>query len=181
MPLPVFPLCHLCTRVPGRGPIPFEGPIPARVLFLGECGAYHEDKLRRPFVGQTGDEFTYTYLPLSNLPRSEVYIANIVRCSRADYSNPKPKHAECCSSVFLGLLLAEVKPEIIVPMGAVACSVFGKFNLNMHHGIPRPAKYGGWEGTLFPMYHPSAGLHSTSYMIPLMQDFTELGRILLNG
>ena len=80
----------------------------------------------------------------------------------------------------LGPLLAEAQPEIIVPMGAVACSLFTGVNLNMDHGRARVGKWGSWRGVLFPCYHPSAGIHagSSAYMIPLTTDFDKLRKFI---
>ena len=83
-----------------------------------------------------------------------------------------------CASTNLSILLNQVKPEIIVPMGAVACSIFNGINLNMHHGILQPARWGSWSGYVFPTFHPTAGMRTTSYMIPLMADFKKLGELL---
>lgn len=101
-------------------------------------------------------------------------------CSNKGYENPTSEQAMSCSSVHLGPLLNEVKPEVIVVMGAVACSLFPEIeNLNLQHGIPIPGKWGSWQGLLFPSYHPSAPLHgATGYMISIMADFNYLGKLL---
>jgi len=171
------PVCPLCPRI--RRPVLPAGPAPCRILFLGERPSYDEDAQGIPFVGYTGKEFRQTYLPLADLTPSQVCIANAVWCSAADYSNPTPDETLSCSSVHFGPLLARVRPVIVIPMGAVACSLFPGVNVNRDHGIALPGKWGTvWEGVLFPTYHPSAGLHSTGYMIPLMNDFVALGRLL---
>lgn len=168
--------CHSCPRV--RYPVLPTGPTPARVLLLGECPSYNEDEQGLTFVGRTGQELDNTYLPLANLPRSNVAVANTRYCSHLDYHNPTPQEAVDCASVHLGELLARVKPEILVPMGAIACSLFHNVQLTKDHGIPRPAKWGSWRGVLLPIYHPSFGIHAPSMMIALMDDFHRLGVIL---
>jgi DNA polymerase len=170
-------VCPLCARCrPKVLPI---GPTPCRVLFLGERPSKDEDRLGEPFIGYTGQEFRYTYLPLANLTINDIHLANAVYCSDENYSNPTAEEAQSCMSVHLGPLLAAVKPVIVVPMGAVACGLFTNVNLNRDHGIPIAGSWGSaWQGVVFPMFHPSAGLHSTGYMIPLMSDFTALGKLL---
>ena len=170
-------VCALCSR--HRPPVLPLNPTPSRVLFLGERPSYDEDRYREPFIGYTGREFRQTYLPLSFLTLADVCVANTVWCSNYEYSNPTEEEAQSCSSVHLGPLLSQVKPVALVPMGAIACSLFPHINVNRDHGIPLSGKWGTvWEGVLFPMYHPSAGLHSTGYMIPLMNDFVALGKLL---
>lgn len=168
--------CSLCPRV--RKPVPSDGPSPCRVLFLAEAPSYREDQQLCPLVGKTGVEFNQTYLPILGLPRSSVHITNARLCSELDYANPTPAQALSCSSVHLGPLLAQVQPQVLVPMGQVACSLFPEIDLNLHHGIPMPGKWGSNKFVLFPMFHPSAGLHATGYMIPLTQDFEGLRRLL---
>lgn len=137
-----------------------------------------EDQAGIPFCGPTGEELTTVYIPLTGWSRSDFHIANVRQCSFVDYSNPDHDDAMTCASTNLSILLNQVKPEIIVPMGAVACSIFDGINLNMHHGILQPAKWGSWSGYVFPTFHPTAGMRTTSYMIPLMADFKKLGELI---
>lgn len=170
-----------CSRCPGVRPIVHSiGPTPARVLFLGEQPSWEEDKTGEPFRGKTGFEFTDTYLVLTGLPRSEVHIDNARRCSTYDYSNPEKEDALSCCNLHLGPLLDRVHPQVVVPMGAIACSLWPEINLTLHHGRPMPGKWGGHEFILWPTFHPSAGIHGTSYMIPLMADFDGLRKLLLS-
>lgn len=170
--------CPLCSRVPARHRITPDGPIPARVMFLGECPTRDEDRYSRLFIGRTGREFNELYLPIAGLSRPDILVYNSRCCSAKDYSNPTPEQALSCSSVYLAPLLFEAKPQILVTMGTVAASLFPEIgDLNLQHGIPLSGKWGGWEGVLFPVYHPSAGMRSTGYMIALMSDFDRLGKL----
>lgn len=189
-------LTSRCSRCPRRRPIVQPcGPIPCPILFLGEQPAKDEDKWGTPFCveentlvltfavhncGRTGQELDHTYLPLANLPRSSIFIMNSRLCSTADYSNPEPEDADSCMSLHFGPILSQVKPVIVVPMGAIACSLWPDVKLSLHHGIPREAKFGPWHGVLFPTHHPSAGMRKTGYMVSLMQDFNELGKLIRN-
>jgi uracil-DNA glycosylase family 4 len=150
------------------------------VLFLGERPSYEEDRRGEPFVGKTGFEFTDTYLVLAGLPRSEVHIDNAVRCSAYSYDNPTKEEAAACCGTHLTKLLDLVCPQIIVPMGAIACSLWPEINLSLHHGRPMPGKWGEHSFVLWPTFHPSAGIHGTSYMIPLMEDFDGLRKLLVS-
>lgn len=174
--------CPRCPRkrgiVPPLYPCTPDSPR-ARVLFLAEAPSWEEDKKHEPLLGKTGIEFTNTYLPIVGLPRSFVAIANAVMCSQSDYGNPTPEDALSCAGLRLSSLLEEVQPEIIVVMGAVACSLWPEINLTLQHGIPMKGKWGSWEGVLWPTYHPSAGIHQSAFMIPLMKDFDELRKFML--
>lgn len=172
--------CSLCPGPStGRPRILPDGPIPAQIMAIGEQPARDEDRHGRPFAGRTGREFDELYLPISGLCRSDIMVYNARPCSTADYSNPEPIDALTCSNIFLGPLLTQVQPLIVIPMGAIACSLFTEVDdLNLQHGKPLPGQWGPWRGILFPMYHPSAGMHSTGYMISLTTDFDALGTLV---
>jgi uracil-DNA glycosylase len=168
--------CPLCPHVRPR--VLATGPVPCRFLFLGEAPSTKEDELGYPFCGKTGSELERVYLPIALLHRDSVYIMNAAQCSKADYDNPTTLEAQSCCNMFLGPALMKVQPQIVIPMGAVACSVFGEIkDLGTQHGVPLVGSYGGWSGVLFPTYHPSAGIHSPGFMIPLMSDFKRLGEL----
>ena len=171
-----LPLCSRCPKY--RRPVPPSGPTPCRLIFIGECPSTEEDRVSTPFQGKTGLELNNTYLPILGLPRSEVFVMNSVMCSRKDYSNPEPIDADSCMGLHLGTILNTVCPTVIVPMGAVACSLWPHIDLTRDHGLPMVGKWGAWSGVLFPMYHPSAGIHATSFMIPLQSDFHALKQFL---
>ena len=169
--------CSRCPK-PNRFRATPIGPIPSLIILLGECPAKDEDRFGEPFKGRTGKELDHTYLPLTGLPRSSFYIMNAVFCSRPDYSNPNPIDANSCMSTHLGPTLSSVMPKIIVPMGAVACSIWPEIELNRDHGLPMMGKWGSWQGVLFPIYHPAAGLRTGGFMIALMNDFSALGKFI---
>lgn len=134
----------------------------------------------RPFTGDVGREFNDNYLPLAGLNRDEIYFTNTVKCSSTNKNDkPTDKEIQTCSSYWLPVEVEAVQPEIIIPMGATACQLFGGFDLELEHGIPRLVKdvaiLGGWSGWVVPMYHPASGMHDTKNMIPLLEDWEKLG------
>ena len=73
--------CATCPNF--RPPVHSTGPIPARVLLLGEMPSKSEDRDGIPFTGPTGEELTTVYIPLTNLSRNDFHIANARQCSFA--------------------------------------------------------------------------------------------------
>ena len=45
-------------------------------------------------------------------------------------------------------------------------------------GYYNPPVGGAGQDYIFPTFHPTAGMRTTSYMIPLMADFKKLGELL---
>lgn len=165
--------CSVDNRI-----VPAQGPYPCRVMFIGEGPGENEDKRGVPFVGVTGYELDHTYLRLAGLDRQEVYVTNAFKRRPPNNRKPKPKEVECCAKWFLPTELDCVMPQYIVPMGATACSLFPEIDLEAMHGIPQWGRLMQWEGWVFPTNHPAAGLHDSTMMTPLLEDFERLRELL---
>lgn len=172
------PNCNCQTRN-----VPPDGPSPCDVLLIGERPGYWEDNVfNRPFTGDSGRELNGGYLRLAGLDRDSVRITNTVRCRSFD-SNRKPsqKEIESCGMHFLPKEVERTSPAVIVLMGGTACSMISDppIDLDTEHGIPRWVEhcdyFGDWSGWVVPMYHPAAGMHQTSLMIPLLEDWKNFG------
>lgn len=171
--------CSICpakTRC-----VPGDGPSYARVACIGEAPGKTEDDGGRPFIGDAGKEFNLNYLSLAGLDRDDIYITNTVKC-RPD-NNRKPQFNELmgCAEHHIPGELARVNPEIVILMGATPCKLIGGVDLQAEHGIPRLGSIFDWTGWIVPMYHPAAGLHNTSLMIPLLEDWERLRGWLEDG
>jgi DNA polymerase len=181
-----------CSLCPGNtNVVPGEGPLPCDVCFIGEEPGYWENRRRRPFVGETGQELNRTYLPLCGRQRSTVYITNAVKCNRLGNRKPTAKEVSSCSQRFLVDELAACRPEVVVLMGATACGVAHDIDLEKHHGIVLKRTIFGRDYWVFPTYHPAAGLRGMTVgggddegggpvpvMELLLQDFVELKRVI---
>lgn len=145
---------------------------------MGEAPGRDEDRLGRPFVGATGQEFDRTYLPLAGLDRAEVYVTNTRLCRPDLNRKPTDREARDCAQHHLPQELAEVCPEVVVLMGGTACGLVtadGGIDLEVEHGIPRWCEnLFGWAGWVVPMYHPALGLHDTSKMTYILEDWANL-------
>jgi uracil-DNA glycosylase family 4 len=178
----VTPLSPSCSSCPHRArPVPFDGPQPSRILFLGEGPAFTEVREGRPFAGKSGRELDRQYLPLAGLCRLNVRVGNVMSCALPGFANPDVDQARRCADALLPHEIRYTNPEIIVTLGAVACGVlFPDCDLSLEHGLPRPVTLPppySWSGIHVPIYHPAAGLHESEFMIPLQSDFTNLGLI----
>ncbi len=134
-------------------------------------------------MGMAGAEFNEHYLSLAGLSRDDIRITNTVHCRLGGNNNkPDDKQIAACAGHHMAAEVQECQPKVIVLMGATACGLVPKIELEKDHGIPIPITaldslyLGGWEGNVVPMYHPASGLHDSSQMIPLMEDFERLGK-----
>lgn len=151
-----------------------DGPLDARVLCVGEAPGKTEDLGGRPFIGEAGKEFNQNYLHLAGLTRDEIYITNTVRCRPDLNRKPSRNEAYGCANHHMPSTLAEIKPNVVVLMGATACSLIPEIDLETDHGIPEWRRLYEWEGYVIPMYHPASGLHDTAMMQPMLEDWEGL-------
>jgi DNA polymerase len=87
-------------------------------MFVGEGPGADEDAQGLPFVGKAGQLLNNMILAMG-LARTEVYIANIVKCRPPGNRVPEPVEANTCSQ-FLLRQIDVVRPEVIVALGATA-------------------------------------------------------------
>ncbi len=152
-----------CTKCPNlvqsRTQVVFGvGNPDAELMFVGEAPGADEDLVGEPFVGKAGQLLT-KMIEAMNFRRSDVYIANILKCRpdvpSGESGNRKPTPAEM--NVCKPYLLQQIdiiQPKVIVALGATA--VEGLLGLEKagitklrgtwkeFHGIP-----------LMPTFHPS--------------------------
>jgi uracil-DNA glycosylase family 4 len=114
-----------CKRCPlafqGRHTIVFaDGDPNARLMFVGEGPGADEDAQGLPFVGRAG-QLLNNMIAAMGLQRSEVYIANVVKCRPPQNRTPEPEEANTCMQ-FLWRQIDVIRPEIIVALGATAAT-----------------------------------------------------------
>lgn len=178
------------TRCPGCPgdftPIPGCGKDPSRLLFIGERPGKQEQERLRIAIGKTGEEMDYTYLPLAHLRRADVRIENTVRCWALGNRQPSDKEVQSCANHFLPSVLKKCKPEVVVLMGGTAHKIIDspanakRPRVDLLHGRPFYGSIlnGVWEGWIWSSYHPALGIHDTTKMTYLMDDFQHLGEWL---
>jgi len=148
--------CRLCeTRT---NVVPGEGNPAADLMFIGEGPGQEEDRYGRPFVGRSGELLT-KMIHAIGLERSEVYIANIVKCRPPQNRDPLNTEQEACIG-YLRNQVALIRPKIIVCLGRIAaCRLIREdFKITREHG-QWVNKSGTWMTALF---HPAAILRDPS-------------------
>lgn len=145
-----------CTRCPlafeGRQTIVFgDGDPNARLLFVGEGPGADEDAQGIPFIGKAG-QLLNNMITAMGMQRSEVYIANIVKCRPPANRVPEPVEANTCTP-FLLEQIGVVRPEVIVALGSTAATYLlgAKSPLSALRGRIHPA----FGTKLIVTYHPA--------------------------
>ena len=153
--------------------VPGEGPAAADILFIGEAPGYHENQQGRPFVGPAG-QLLDELLASIGQKRSDVFIANVVKCRPPSNRDPQPDEIAACSE-YLDAQIAIIKPRVIVTLGRYSMArFFPGESISKIHGVAR--QRGGI--TCFAMYHPAAALHQPALRQTLFRDMAKLPEIV---
>lgn len=174
------PDCHDCSLRDGCHQVVWGfGNEQADLMLVSEGPGRNEDEQGRPMVGQSGQELT-RYLRNVGIDKANVFIDNVVKCRPPNDRDPKVGEIEACSPHLLRAL-EEVKPKIIVTLGAVSTRWFlPGASLEQVHGIPFHFEADALvdEVTIFPTYHPAAALRNTGLMATIQEDFKVLAKVI---
>ncbi len=167
--------CARCSLGSTRGRLVFGvGDPHAGLMFIGEAPGRNEDLQGEPFVGTAGrllDEL----LASIGLARSQVYIANVLKCRPPGNRDPLPEEVELCTP-YLAEQVRLVDPKVIAALGNHAT----RHILGTDRGIT------ALRGRLFqvdgrrvvPIFHPAAALYDQSKRAVLFDDFKRLRSVL---
>lgn len=146
-----------------------DGPADADIMFIGEGPGFHENEQGRPFVGASG-KFLDQLLEQAGLMRSDVFIANVVKCRPPANRDPQPEELLACSE-YLNDQIEAINPSIIVTLGRISMSrYFPEAKITSIHG-----QMHNLDGKfVIPMYHPAAALHQPALRPAMIADFAKL-------
>jgi DNA polymerase len=145
--------CTRCRLAQGRTQIVFgDGDPDADLLFVGEGPGEQEDLQGLPFVGRAGELLTQMIEKGLGIPRSSVYICNIVKCRPPQNRTPLADEVSACRA-FLDGQIDAVQPRVIVALGKPATSLL----LGRDVSITRVR--GIWQEyrgiAVMPTFHPA--------------------------
>jgi uracil-DNA glycosylase len=171
--------CTRCRLAATRTQVVFGVGNPnADLMFVGEAPGFHEDQQGYPFVGQAG-KLLDKLLAGIGLERSDVYIANTLKCRPPGNRDPLPEEKlECEPWLFRQIEL--IRPKVIATLGNHATKqLTGKdVGITRIHGQEQSVRYGPVEVTLYPLYHPAAALYTPAMLKVLEEDFRRLPELL---
>jgi len=99
-----------------------DGPLNARLMFIGEAPGRDEDEAGIPFVGRAG-QLLNKMIDAMGLCRGDkpngVYIANVLKTRPIDNATPTTAEARACAP-YLHEQISIVSPDVIVTLGLPA-------------------------------------------------------------
>ncbi len=145
--------CRRCRLSEGRTHIVFgDGNPNAELLFIGEGPGETEDQRGLPFVGRAGELLTQMIEKGLGIPRSSVYICNVVKCRPPSNRTPLADEVAACSP-FLDGQIAAIAPRVIIALGKPAVSRL------LGRDVPITKVRGTWHEyrgiPLMPTFHPA--------------------------
>jgi DNA polymerase len=144
--------CQLCRLSEKRHAVVFgEGDPRARVMFIGEGPGADEDRTGRPFVGQAGKLLDGMIFAMG-CDRSDVYIANVVKCRPPGNRDPKEDEVASCAP-YLDRQIDLIQPEVLVALGKPASHRLTGTTKPMGAMRGRWSTYRGIP--LMPVFHPA--------------------------
>lgn len=164
--------CRKCNLCEARSNVVFGVGNPcAKVMFIGEGPGRNEDLKGEPFVG-AGGQLLDKYLAAVDLDRrTNIYIANIVKCRPLQNRDPLQEEQEACMD-WLRNQTALLRPKIIVCLGRIAAMRIIKpdFKITREHG--QFFKKGNIYMTA--TLHPAALLRNPAQKPAAFDDFLKL-------
>ena len=153
-----------------------EGNPDCAVMFIGEAPGFHEDQLRRPFVGRGGQLLNEAIVSLG-WKREDVYITNIVKRRPPENRDPLPEEIEAYKP-YLTRQIEIINPKAIVPLGRFAMNYFlpeAKISRDQGHAFRVNGRL------VVPLFHPAAALRSTQVLEQFKESFLKLPAIVAGG
>jgi len=163
--------CQRCPLSRSRTKLVYgDGDERARLMFVGEGPGRAEDAQGLPFVGPAG-KLLDDLLAGIGLARSEVYIANVLKCRPPGNRDPLPLEMDTCHP-FLAGQISIIKPAVVCALGRIASGVLLErtVQITKMHGqkFARPGYF------VVPVFHPAAALRAPATMAMIRDDFEQL-------
>jgi DNA polymerase len=167
--------CKLCKQ--GRSQVVFGvGHPKAELMFVGEAPGADEDRLGEPFVGRAGQLLTKIIETMFDCKRSDVYIANVIKCRPPENRNPEPDEIAVCEP-FLNRQIELIGPRVIVALGTFAAKALLKTDTPISRLRGRVHDFRGGI-KLVATFHPAFLLRSPDRKRDVWEDMKKVRALL---
>ena len=163
--------CKKCALGESRTNLVFGTGNPnAELMFVGEAPGEQEDLSGIPFVGRAGqllDKFLYAV----GIERSDVYIANILKCRPPKNRDPLPEEEAACIG-YLREQVRLIRPRVIVCLGRISAMKLIKpdFKITQEHGT----WFEKGNYLMTAVYHPAALLRDPRKKEDMLEDMKRI-------
>jgi len=168
--------CTRCALAAGRTQVVYGvGDPHAELMFVGEGPGFHEDKQGEPFVGAAGKLLNKMLFEVG-IERSDIYIANVVKCRPPGNRDPLPEEIQACTP-WLEEQVESIDPKVIATLGRFA----GAFILDRPISITRirGQRFSRDGRVVIPTLHPAAVLRGGEKQTDLLrEDFRTMMQVL---
>jgi uracil-DNA glycosylase family 4 len=173
--------CTRCGLAAGRTQVVFgNGDPQAGLMFIGEGPGAEEDRQGLPFVGRSGQLLDRLIKEEVGLDRTQVMVANVVKCRPPGNRDPEPAEIDSCWP-WLEAQLELVKPAVVMTLGNFAARQL----LKTGEGVTKlRGREHPWRGvTLVPTFHPSFVLRNGGgdYLVQMRADFVRAKQALVRA
>jgi DNA polymerase len=157
------------------------GSANADLMFIGEAPGANEDKQGLPFVGQAG-KLLDKLLAEIGLDRSDVFVANVLKCRPPNNRDPQPNEIGSCEG-YLRSQVELIEPTMICTLGNFSTKLLrdDTTGISRLHGHEEIVTIGARAVRLYPLYHPAAALYTPSTLEALRADFHRIPGLLAQG
>jgi uracil-DNA glycosylase len=171
-----------CTRCKlhtlGRQQVVFGVGNPnADLMFVGEAPGADEDLKGEPFVGRAGQLLT-KIIEAIGLARTDVYIANVIKCRPPQNRNPEQDEVDTCEP-FLFRQIDVIEPKVIVALGTFAARALLRTLDPISRLRGRVFEYRGAK--LIPTFHPAYLLRNPASKREVWEDMKLVRSILMES
>lgn len=160
-----------------------DGPIPSKIMIVGEAPGAEEEAKGVPFVGASGQELN-RMLQEAGITRSECFTTNVARTRppandiayyfaqskkevTSNHTLVRDKYVTPEITQGLDLLareIAQVKPAVILALGNTSLwALTGRWGITKWRGSSLPCDLTRTSATVIPTYHPAAILRQWSW------------------
>ncbi len=159
--------CRKCPLADSRTKFVYGvGNPKAELMFVGEAPGRDEDLKGEPFVGAAG-QLLDKIIGAMHLSRSDVYIANVLKCRPPNNRDPLPEEIDECLP-HLQEQIRIIRPKVLCALGRIA----GQALLNTKTPLGKLRRvWHEYEGIpLLVTYHPAALLRFPVYKKDVWED-----------
>ncbi|MBS1536960.1 MAG: uracil-DNA glycosylase [Bacteroidetes bacterium] len=166
--------CQNCALGSTRNKFVFGSGNPnADVMIIGEAPGADEDAQGEPFVGAAGQLLT-KILAAIGFERSDVYIANIIKCRPPNNRRPEKNETEQCEP-YLMKQIELIQPKFILAVGLTATNTLLKSDNKMGEIRGKVIDFHGIS--MIVTYHPAALLRNPNWKQATWEDVQLLRKL----